>query len=363
MSVSILTGDCIDLLATLPADSINTCVTSPPYYGLRDYGVAGQIGLERTPELFIHRMVLVFEEVKRVLRPDGTIWVNMGDSYASNAGGYDATGSRGATSSKRISAGTMAAVVKNRARIPASGLKPKDMMGMPWRLAFALQNAGWFLRCDIIWHKPNPMPESVNDRPTKSHEYIFLLSKSESYFYDAAAIREQVTGGAHARGHGVNPKAKHPAGWAIGPSDHSAAAHQQEKNHPKTAGENSRMNVDRDPRHLRTARKSKQNASFSAHISGDCVTSRNKRSVWTVATAPYRDAHFATFPAALIRPCILAGCPLGGTVLDPFGGSGTTGEVAEQEGRNSILIELNPAYVALAKRRTSQIGLFAGVPK
>jgi DNA modification methylase len=328
-TLDIRVGDAIEQLSLLSDESVQCCVTSPPYWGLRDYGVTGQIGLEATPEAFLEKMVAVFEQVRRVLRKDGTCWINMGDSYASNAGGYSETGSRGATSCPRISAGTMSAIVQNRKRLPASGLKAKDLCGMPWRLAFALQAAGWYLRCDIIWHKPNPMSESVRDRPTKSHKYLFLLSRNERYYFDAEAIKEPVTGNAHTRGNGVNPKAyKMPDGWDTGPGAHGAF-HRNGREKGKTPGRNSRIHMDRDNEHAARAKHPRQNASFSAAVRG-LVEKRNKRSVWTVATAPYKEAHFATFPPKLIRPCILAGTKLGDLVLDPFGGSGTTAMVALQ---------------------------------
>lgn len=298
LMITHLLGDCSQVLKALPAASIHCCVTSPPYWGLRDYGVENQMGLELSIEEFIANMVGVFQEVRRVLRDDGTLWLNMGDNYASQA---------------HISA----------------GIKRKDLVGQPWLLAFALRQDGWYLRSDIIWHKPNPMPETVYDRPTKAHEYIFLLSKNERYFYDAEAIRERVSGRAHTRGSGINPKSKIPTGWETGDGAHT-----------KKIGRY----------------KSKQNASFSSAVSG-LVENRNKRDVWTVGSKSFKEAHFATFPPDLIRPCILAGSPRGGSVLDPFGGSGTTALVAEQEGRDCTLIELNPAYVAIAKKRTQQMSL------
>jgi len=304
--VTILTGDCRDVLKTLPDASVNCCVTSPPYWGLRDYGVPG-IGLEETPEEWLAQLVDVFREVRRVLTDDGTLWVNMGDAYDS---GTRATRCPSAQAGKH---GYWTNPLINR-RTP-TGIGAKQLLGMPWHVAFALQADGWLLRADIIWHKPNTMPESVKDRPTKAHEYIFLLAKQARYFYDADAIKEPSRTFEHMRKPGVTPK--------------SAEA----------------------------GSGTKANESFHAAVC-DLVADRNKRTVWTVATAPYSGAHFATFPPALITPCILAGCPLGGTVLDPFGGSGTTGEVAEANGRNSVLIELNPAYVELAKRRTEQGGLF-----
>ena len=321
----IIPGDCIAGLRTLPDASVHCCVTSPPYWGLRDYGHDGQIGLESTPEAYVARMVEVFREVRRVLRDDGTCWLNLGDSYAAARGGTP------------MSAETLAGGVSGRGdlvakrgrksgytphRDPAAhGLKHKDLVGIPWRVAFALQADGWWLRQDIIWHKPNPMPESVRDRCTKSHEYVFLLTKSERYFYDAEAVSEAAVLGAHVRERSSNFKkaGQEPLG-----------------------------------RHLRGAEKIV------------CNGTRNRRSVWTVTTKPYSGAHFAVMPPDLVEPCIKAGCPEGGTVLDPFAGSGTTLAVAAELGRNGIGCELNPEYIGLAERRIkdarSSVALFEGVP-
>lgn len=315
MSYQILQGDVLDRLCGLPEESVHCVVTSPPYWGLRDYGVEGQLGLEKTPAEYLAKMVKVFREVWRVLRSDGTCWVNMGDSYSAQAGQRKVSDIAGIKQQSNV------ASIGAPSRC-AEGLKPKDLVGMPWRLAFALQEDGWWLRQDIIWSKPNPMPESVTDRCTKAHEYVFLLTKSARYFYDAEAVKEDVTGGAHARGNGVNPKAR---------------------------GANSRMNVDRDPTHLK-ASNIKQNSSYSAAIN-ELVGSRNKRSVWEIATEAFPEAHFATFPTKLVEPCILAGSPAHGTVLDPFSGAGTTGLVALRYHRNYIGIELNPEYAAMSERR------------
>jgi DNA modification methylase len=299
MSYKILHGDCIEQMRSLPDQCVNTCVTSPPYFGLRDYGHDGQIGLEETPDAFVAKMVEVFREVKRVLRDDGTLWLNLGDSYnGSGKGAWDKTDVQ-----KEVYVppkGTPATRVE--------GLKPKDLIGIPWRVAFALQADGWYLRQDIIWHKPNPMPESVTDRCTKAHEYLFLLSKSERYFFDSKAMQEKAVGGTP----GNTKPTKGGRAYEGGLGEHRTAA--------------------------------------NLHNVGARET-RNRRSVWTVATRPYKGAHFATFPKDLIRPCILAGCPAGGTVLDPFGGSGTTAQVAIEEGREAILCELNADYIALAHRR------------
>lgn len=315
MSVQILHGDCRETLKTLPDASVNCCVTSPPYFGLRDYGHEGQIGLEESPDAFVQQMVAVFREVRRVLRDDGTLWLNLGDSYARSAENEESKlaslHTMGVGQKKAHEAGAMRKG-KNR---PPEGLKQKDLIGIPWRVAFALQADGWYLRQDIIWHKPNPMPESVTDRCTKAHEYIFLLSKSARYFYDAEAIRED----------NVNPDRKNYT-----PGKRAYA----EGNTEQCVGDRTR-----------------RNDGFEKYAKGEMCVGRNKRSVWTVTTKPYAGAHFATFPADLIRPCILAGCPVGGTVLDPFGGSGTTGQVAMEEGRNAILCELNADYVGLIRKR------------
>ena len=387
--VTILTGDCRDVLPTLPDASVNCCVTSPPYWGLRDYGTAkweggdpacdhlrprmggngdkspingmgsdrdesvglqqyrdicrkcgarridSQIGLEQSPEAYVAELVAVFREVWRVLRDDGTLWLNLGDSY--NA--YN--GNRGRSTSFQAATDEALPDLPGGAGLTCKELKPKDIVGIPWRVAFALQADGWYLRQDIIWHKPNPMPESVTDRCTKAHEYIFLLSKSARYYYDAEAIKEPAAdparekrcegenayrGQAAIRPRGATRRHRKPAGWDTGAGAHGT--------------------IHRDGR------------AKEVEYTETEATNRNKRSVWTIPTAPYSGAHFATFPPALIRPCILAGCPVGGTVLDPFGGSGTTGQVAEEEGRNSIVVELNAEYVELAKKRTAQGGLF-----
>ena len=362
--MTILTGDCREVLRTLPDASVNCCVTSPPYWGLRDYGVSGGIGLERTIEEWLEQVVTVFREVRRVLTDDGTLWVNMGDAYDSG------TRSTRCPSAKAGKHGYWANPLVNMRT--QSGAGAKQLLGLPWRVAFALQADGWLLRSDIIWHKPNAMPESVADRPTKAHEYVFLLAKQARYFYDATAIREPVTGCAHARGSGVNPKArwKTPDGWdtSTGGGGHGSFHKDgREKGHVPAAvlhnvtrSARARAGQKTLPTKERNGTRPRKNESC-AYAVQDVVLSRNKRDVWTVPTAPYSGAHFATFPPALIAPCILAGCPEGGTVLDPFGGTGTTGEVAEAYGRNSVLIELNPRYVELAKRRTAQCGLFCRV--
>jgi DNA modification methylase len=289
-------GDCIETMRGMPAGIVQTCVTSPPYFGLRDYGHDGQIGLEATPDEFIGKLVEVFREVKRVLRDDGTLWLNIGDSYAST----------GTTRPARKSGNNFDNVTADGLPNPGipDGLKPKDLIGIPWLLAFALRADGWYLRQEIIWHKPNPMPESVTDRCTKSHESIFLLAKSEKYYCDMAAIAEKSMG-------------------------RELFGNSRSKGDCEQRQDNDRQ--DMTP-----------------------TETRNKRSVWTVATTPYKGAHFATFPTALIEPCILAGAPAGGVVLDPFFGSGTTGQVAQALGRKFIGCELNPAYKALQDERLQQ---------
>ena len=309
----IIQGDCLEVLKSLPDGIINTCITSPPYYGLRDYGVEGQIGLEETPDAYVQRLVEVFREVKRVLRDDGTLWLNLGDSYAGSGKGSNPDGTPH-PSTLASKSGTNRGCVNGK-NLPQKankiGLKPKDLIGIPWRVAFALQADGWYLRQDIIWHKPNPMPESVTDRCTKSHEYIFLLSKSQKYHYDNEAIREE----------NVNTERTN---YVCG----------------------SRKNGENKDRHDNDmVDRSKSMVS----------NGRNKRSVWIISTKPYSGAHFATFPPDLIEPCVLAGCPEGGVVLDPFGGSGTTGGVAMKLNRKAILCELNPEYVGIMEQRIREI--------
>ena len=342
VSVRILLGDVREQLKTLADESVQCVVTSPPYFGLRDYGMPGQIGLEASPSAFVDVMVDVFREVRRVLRADGTLWLNLGDSYAGSWGAQ----SRGNTASEASSSLQGSSMLEARQieayplgqthvgsmkRTP--GLKPKDLMGIPWRVAFALQDDGWYLRQDIIWSKPNPMPESVTDRCTKAHEYLFLLSKSGRYHFDAEAIAEGAVAD-HAPG---NKSHKGKAAYDAGDGKHRtkqglvAYSARQRAVPPRHAGLES----------------SDQSGLDEVGRGGK----RNKRSVWTVATQPFKEAHFATFPPALIEPCILAGCPNGGLVLDPFGGAGTTGLVADRLGRDAVLIELNPEYAAIAEKR------------
>jgi DNA modification methylase len=351
VSVQILIGDARERLKELPAASVHCCVTSPPYFGLRDYGVDGQMGLEATPAEFVEGMVALFREVRRVLRDDGTLWLNLGDSYAGSWGPLGHRVTEGADASWHGSQ------IKNHpkrgkqtATIREAGLKPKDLIGIPWRVAFALQADGWWLRQDIIWSKPNPMPESVRDRCTKAHEYLFLLSKGPRYHYDADAIAEPLGLASVARlsqnvedqvGSDRVPGKTNGSMKAVG---RRAAGN---KSHKGQAAYESGASEHRTKAGL-VAFAERERAKVDA---GDLIGTRNKRSVWEVATQPFRGAHFATFPPALIEPCILAGCPSGGTVLDPFGGAGTTGLVADKLGRDAVLVELNPAYADLARDR------------
>ena len=371
---NIIQGDAIAGMQTLPAECVQTCITSPPYWGLRDYGTAtwdggdsscnhvddvalaerlrqkksmisvgeridgstrtrvhdeqigntiqhrdvcpkcgakridAQLGAEKTPEAYVENMVKVFREVRRILRDDGTVWLNLGDSYARNGGGVESKMNTIHTMGVGQKATYLAGGMQTINKVPF-GLKSKDLVGIPWRVAFALQADGWYLRQDIIWHKPNPMPESVTDRCTKSHEYIFMLSKKSHYYFDHEAIKEKAVGVPHAPGN-------------------------KNKTQPSEKGA-------RDPA-----------------LEPDRVWAsdgkRNRRSVWTVTTKPFRGAHFATFPKDLIEPCVLAGCPVGGTVFDPFTGSGTTAIVSLKHNRNFIGTELNPEYIKIAEARIKE---------
>lgn len=334
-------GDCIETMRGMPDGIVQTCVTSPPYFGLRDYGHAGQIGLEETPAAFVAKLVEVFREVRRLLKDDGTLWLNLGDSYAGSWGAQGRTGGNADgkhSYNKSISAGQIEAHPRkthHTGAIPlGSGLKAKDLMGIPWRVAFALQDDGWYLRQDIIWHKPNPMPESVQDRCTKAHEYIFLLSKESSYYCDMGAIAERATGLAEA------PRNR----WDRADYEVPGQTPQKRAARSGNAERKPRPGIPGDSRHQQG----------SVPWEG---AARNKRSVWTVATKPYKGAHFATFPTDLIEPCILAGAPAGGVVLDPFFGSGTTGQVSQQFGRRFVGIELNETYAPLQAERLRQPSL------
>lgn len=350
MTVTIMIGDVREQLRALPAESVHCIVTSPPYWGLRDYGVDGQIGLEATPAEFIEVMVDVFNEARRVLRADGTCWINMGDSYATGAGAVGRAPGGGDQGERFIRRG-MVNTQPNRKKL--EGFKPKDLCMMPHRLAIALQDAGWWVRQDIVWSKPNPMPESVRDRCTKTHEYIFLLSKSEKYFYDAEAIKELAVGAAD-----------HPRN-SFGTKDYDVPGQKPQKRTARGVGFGHGTDADarqrgriiasskdegRDEQGLRTAARMGGGAGFREDPAAR-PDMRNKRSVWTMATHSFAEAHFATFPPELPENCIRAGCPPGGTVLDPFFGAGTTGLVADRLQRDCIGIELNPAYAEIARKR------------
>ncbi len=298
-----LQGDAVETLKTLPDNIVDCCITSPPYFGLRDYGVKGQIGLEKTMSEYISKLVDVFSEVKRVLKPAGTLWLNLGDSYAGSGG-------MGSDIDKRAKIG-MVIIKKYNRQGSVDGILPKNILGVPFRVAFALQDSGWIFRQDIIWHKLNPMPESVTDRCTKAHEYIFLLSKSKMYYYDYKAIQE-----------------------------------------PTLTKDD--IVRDRDKGKLnKTPGRNKMRGLYTNNYS-----MKNKRSVWTVPTKPYKGAHFATFPEALINPMILAGSPVNGIVLDPFMGAGTVALASKKKQRNFIGIELNPAYIEIAKERLGFFNTF-----
>lgn len=437
MTIRILKGDCRDVLRSLDAESVQTVITSPPYWGLRDYGIpasiwggdpecehewgdhiavnatnhttkarwnhtrngrdelqpvekrvswlrtevkqgqfcqhcgawAGALGLEPSYQLYVEHAVEVFREVRRILRPDGTLWLNLGDSYCS---GGRATWAVGANNNKGQD------VLDNQAR-PAqpADLKPKDLIGIPWRVAFALQADGWWLRQDIIWSKPNPMPESVTDRCTKAHEYLFLLTKSERYYFDADAIAEAVTQSTIDRlsqptlgeQHGsdrVPGKTNGPMkavgklrlsdstndSFVPGATPHSGL---HRAGTPRVGSSRKELRSDIESRH-------RSSIPGGQSMQAEPTGTRNRRSVWTVATQPFSEAHFATFPPALIEPAILAGSARGAVVLDPFGGAGTTGLVADRLGREAVLIELNPEYADMAKRRIEgDAGMFANV--
>ena len=333
-------GDCLEVLKTLPDNSVDCCVTSPPYYALRDYGVEGQLGLENSPEEYIAKMTEVFMEVYRVLKDDGTLWLNIGDSYNGNKVGNTE-------------------IVKHKCVADSNefkkklwhGAKPKDLIGIPWMLGFSLRNAGWYLRQDIIWAKPNPMPESVTDRCTKSHEYIFLFSKSQKYYFDHEAIQEPAISADDLKRrikNGVEEwktdKAKDT--YAVSGTGRSRTELYSKKKKTK--------NCQYDGQEPNTMHLRREEG-----LPDEKYYVRNKRDVWNVGFKPCKEAHFATFPPELIKPCILAGCRRGGVVLDPFMGSGTTALVAKGLGRDYVGIELNPEYKAIAERRLfDKFGLF-----
>jgi DNA modification methylase len=360
--LEIYCGDALAVLKSLPDSSAQCCVTSPPYWGLRDYGVEGQLGLEKTPDEYVEAMRQVFSEVRRVLKKDGTLWLNLGDSYAGS--GKGGTPESSGHQKQRTNRGTVTFFDKSKrydskrwggGNNPHGGkIKPKDLIGIPWRVAFALQADGWYLRSDIIWAKSNCMPESVTDRPTRSHEYVFLLSKSQRYFYDSEAIKEPCiydvdgTGTAARKARSQEGQKSYPTG---------------ERNGMRSGGYKNSVNFEgknkgNDKQRGHSRRHDGFNDRWDAMEKEEqCTGMRNKRDVWTIAPATYPQAHFATYPPDLIKPCILAGSKAGDVVLDPFGGSGTTGEVSLELGRNSVLIELNPDYIPLIEKRTMQYGL------
>jgi DNA modification methylase len=345
----VIHGDALSSLKQLESESVQTCVTSPPYFGLRDYGIADQLGLERTPEEYVSRLLEIFREVRRVLTTDGVVWLNLGDSYAGSAQGW-CKDKQAAGAKQKTNSGSLTYSPDNIYGKPPNyissrqpnGLKPKDLIGIPWMVAFALRADGWFLRSDIIWAKANCMPESVTDRPTRSHEYIFLLSKSQTYYYNHEAIKEvciyDLDGtGTEARKARQKPDAK---------SLPTAERHGIRQLKPDKQRGHSRRHDGFNDRWDRME-KAEQ-----------CTGLRNKRDVWTIAPANFPDAHFATFPEKLVEPCILAGAPIGGVVLDPFAGSGTTGKVAIELGRKAILIEPKLEYISMIQRRCkTTIGL------
>lgn len=347
MTVSILQGDALARLRELPDESVQCCVTSPPYWGLRDYGTPGQLGLGRTPEEYVAQMVGVFAEVRRVLAGDGTLWLNLGDSYAGSWGAQSrgsftegALQGRSVLSARQIVSHPHGTLTGSKTKTP--GLKQKDLVGIPWMVAFALRADGWYLRQDIIWSKPNPMPESVRDRCTKAHEYVFLLTKSRRYYFDADAIAEDVSDATVARMSQPTLDEQHGSERVPGKTNGTMKAVLKRSGNKARKPASARgVPVDTD---------GSTNGAVAGSVPWEGAT-RNKRSVWTIAAQPFKGVHFATFPPKLIEPMVKAGCPVGGTVLDPFGGAGTTGLVADRLGRNAILIELNPDYCEMARAR------------
>lgn len=326
MTVELICGDALQAISKMPEQSIHCCVTSPPYFGLRDYGVSGQIGLEKSPQEYVGKLVAVFREVRRVLRDDGTLWLVIGDSYANDSKWGGTTGEKHAAGLHGSPAG------RGRRR---TGLKGKDLVGIPWLVAFALRADGWYLRQDIIWAKPNPMPESVTDRCTKSHEYLFMLSKSPRYFFDAVAIRTP------AKDHADDLRRIY------------GRQHDGNKSIPDEKRNGLRVRTDKQRGH------SRKHTGFndrwdSMPKTEQCAQGANKRDVWTIGTRLFSGAHFAVMPEALVEPCIKAGCSPDGTVLDPFCGSGTTGAVSAKLGRSFVGIDLNSAYVEMARARIAE---------
>lgn len=343
-SCRFMLGCCLDSLRTLPDGYVQMVMTSPPFWRLRDYGVEGQIGMEQTLGEYIAAIVSVFREVRRVIANDGVLWMELGDCYVANQKGTDGDKS---TLTKQ------AQVPKRNAnnevfKLPRSAdLKRKDLVGVPWRVALALQDDGWYLRSDVIWHKTNAMPESVTDRPTRSHSYLFLLTKSKRYYYDQAATLEPISPNTHLRvAQDVARQAWSSRAYGGSKTMKTVLRGGVADRHDKRKSVNPKANSPRE-------KFVKQNSSFATSTRG-AVLLRNKRTVWAIPTQPYKHAHFATFPEALVEPCILAGSRIGDTVLDPFGGSGTVGKVAIEHGRHAILMELNPEYMRQARVRVGK---------
>jgi DNA modification methylase len=350
LQARVLVGDAVSRLAELPDGSVRTCVTSPPYWGLRDYGNDGQLGLETTPQEFVENLCKVFDEVWRVLADDGTLWVNLGDSYFSTQAGGGNAPSRKSTLTTNGGRGPQPGDKYEASRLMPSrrvfpDVRSKNLVGIPWRFAFAMQDRGWYLRQDIIWAKPNPMPESVTDRCTKSHEYIFLLTKNPRYYFDNEAIREPLAASSVSR---LAQDVESQAGYSRANGGVKTNGNMKAVG-PRFGG--NKYGDSDDPKH----------ATKSGNVY-EPSGKRNKRSVWNVSTRSYKEAHFAVYPAELITPCILSGSAEGDTVLDPFSGSGTTGEVALTHGRNYVGVELNPEYAALSEKRiTNAIGMLGEV--
>lgn len=346
---TVIQGDCLEMLKTMPDKSINCCVTSPPYYGLRDYGVDGQIGLEETPEAYVSKLIEVFREVRRVLKDDGTLWLNIGDSYC-NSNGF----ARANASFQRERRNNAPANDRNLDALHFAGYKTKDLIGIPWMIAFALRDDGWYLRQDIIWHKPNPMPESVKDRCVKSHEYIFLLSKKPHYYFDYEAIQEESKWGADKRANQgrIEYDGKRVEGGVKDTKAQRSFVSITDKRNKRdvweTEEEYKNLSYNGQSNHSMHERRAEGLPDIE-------YEKRNKRDVWSITTQAIKEAHFATFPEKLIEPCILAGCPTEGIVLDPFFGSGTTGRVANKLNRHYIGIELNPEYIGIAQKRTDGV--------
>lgn len=323
MATRIINGDSLQVLKTMEDESVNCVITSPPYYKLRDYGMDDQIGQEDTPEEYVEKIVNLFREVRRVLKNDGTLWINIGDSYAANR-----------TYQGKETMGTKGHIYSKGSTVP-SGCKPKDLIGIPWMVALALRADGWYLRQDIIWQKTNCMPESVKDRCTRSHEYIFLLSKKPQYYFDAEAISEPISGSSTKR-YLQNLEAQKGSDRQPGKSNGSMKAVL-----PRFGG--SKYGED----------QKEENRTKSGDVFIPTLR-RNKRDVWAISTAGFKGAHFATFPEALVKPCLLAGCPEGGVALDPFAGAATVGVVCKKHNRDFIGIELNPEYAAMGEKRIAE---------